>query len=254
VVGSLFNGPAVLQTVSLNPSTVVGGNPSQGTVTLNAPAPSGGAVVTLSSSNTAVATVPPSVTVAAGNTTATFSVTTVSVSSTASSNISGTYGGSPIPATLTVNPPSSLVSQAGWVLKFVDSEATNCGPYGGVNAFDGNPNTFWHTEWCAGTPGPPHEIQIDMGATYTLTGFHYLPRQDGSPNGDIKQYEFYVSSDGVNWGTPVATGNLITVSGDATEKQVTFGATTGRYIRLRALSEVNGLPYTNVAELNVVHQ
>ncbi len=66
----------VLTSLTVNPSSVVGGSPSTGTVTLSGPAPAGGAVVSLSSDNTLAATVPASVTVAAGATSATFPVTT----------------------------------------------------------------------------------------------------------------------------------------------------------------------------------
>ena len=115
-----------------------------------------------------------------------------------------------------------------------------------VNGFDGNTGTIWHTQWVNGAPPPPHEIQINLGSSANLNGFVYVPRQDGSPNGRIGQYEFYVSTDGVNWGSPVATG---TFANDATNKQVSFASKTGQYVRLRALSEVNGLPYTSMAEL-----
>src|ERR1035437_6319429 len=97
----------VLYTVTLSPATVVGGNSSTGTVTLNGAAPTGGAIVTLSSSNTAVATVPANVTVAAGTTTKTFTVTTFVVSSSTPVTISGTYGGTQT-ATLTVTPANLL--------------------------------------------------------------------------------------------------------------------------------------------------
>ena len=119
-----------------------------------------------------------------------------------------------------------------------------------VNGFDGNTGTFWHTQWLNGAPPPPHEIQINLGSSANLNGFVYVPRQDGSPNGWIGQYEFYVSTDGVNWGSPVATG---TFANDATNKQVSFASKTGQYVRLRALSEVNGLPYTSMAELQVLN-
>src|SRR5882672_1099525 len=59
-------GSATLSSLTPNPTSVNGGSPSTGGVTLNAPAPSSGALVSLSSSNTAVATVPASVTVPAG--------------------------------------------------------------------------------------------------------------------------------------------------------------------------------------------
>src|SRR6266403_2222875 len=54
-----------LSSLALNPTSVVGGNSSTGTVTLSGPAPAGGATVALSSSNGA-ASMPPSVTIAAG--------------------------------------------------------------------------------------------------------------------------------------------------------------------------------------------
>jgi len=93
-----------LSSVTLNPSSVAGGTSSTGTVTLSGAAPTGGAVVTLSSNN-AAATVPASVAVAAGATTATFTVTTTAVASTASATITGTYSGGTQTGTLTVNPP-----------------------------------------------------------------------------------------------------------------------------------------------------
>jgi hypothetical protein len=96
-----------LSTLALNPTSVVGGNTSQGTVTLTSAAPSGGAIVTLSSSNTSVATVPASVTVAAGATSVTFTVSTVSVSASTPATISGAYGGVTRSATLTVAPPAA---------------------------------------------------------------------------------------------------------------------------------------------------
>ena len=118
-----------------------------------------------------------------------------------------------------------------------------------MNGFDGNTGTIWHTQWVNAAPPPPHEIQINLGSSANLNGFVYVPRQDSSPNGRIGQYEFYVSTDGVNWGTPVATG---TFANDATNKQVSFASKTGQYVRLRALSEVNGLPYTSMAELHAL--
>src|SRR2546427_8240654 len=93
-----------LSLLTLNPTNVVGGNSSTGTVTLSGAAPSGGAVVTLSSSNTTAARVPSSVTVAAGATSATFTVSTSAVAASTTVSISGTYGGVTRSASLTVTP------------------------------------------------------------------------------------------------------------------------------------------------------
>jgi len=42
------------------------------------------------------------------------------------------------------------------------------------------------------SPPQPHNIVVDLGTVYPLNGFQYLPRQDGTPNGTIIQYEFYI--------------------------------------------------------------
>ncbi|AQT69518.1 Beta-galactosidase [Anaerohalosphaera lusitana] len=119
----------------------------------------------------------------------------------------------------------------------------------GSNAIDGNPGTKWHTEWQNASPPHPHEIVIDMGTAYELAGFALLPRQDGSSNGSIKGYKFFVSDDGQEWGEPAGEGvmeearQLNTVRFD---KRV-----NGRYIKLVAASAFNG-PWTSVAELDVL--
>jgi uncharacterized repeat protein (TIGR03803 family) len=96
------SGSPTVSSVTLNPTSVSGGNNSTGTVTLSAAAPSGGATVSLSSSNTSVATVPSSVTVSSGQTSANFTVRTQRVSSNTNVTISGTYAGGTKSATLTV--------------------------------------------------------------------------------------------------------------------------------------------------------
>jgi hypothetical protein len=97
-------GPVTLSSLTLTPTSVTGGASSQGRVTLSGAAPSGGAQVTLSSGNTAAATVPASVTVAAGATSATFTVTSRSVTASTSATINASYGGVTRTATLTVTP------------------------------------------------------------------------------------------------------------------------------------------------------
>ena len=91
-----------LSALSLNPTTVRGGNTSVGTVTLTGPAPTGGLVVNLSSNNSSKAAVPSTVTVAAGNTTATFSITTATVNRKTVVTISASRGGITKSASLTV--------------------------------------------------------------------------------------------------------------------------------------------------------
>ena len=86
-----------------------------------------------------------------------------------------------------------------------------------------------------------------------ISGFKYLPRQDNN-KGRIKDYEFYVSTNGTDWETlsPVATG---TFPDTAAEQEVTFDGITGVYVRLVAFSTFrvgDGENLTSVAELNVL--
>lgn len=72
--------PVTLNSVTLNSSTVIGGNSVGGQVNMSGNAPSGGYVVSLSSNVPAAATVPSTVTVPSGSSTAGFTVSTSVVS------------------------------------------------------------------------------------------------------------------------------------------------------------------------------
>ena len=102
--------PLAVSALGVNPASVAGVGSSIGTVTLSGPAPAAGTVVQLTSSNTSAATVPGTVTVAAGATSATFTANTLTVAAATSVTISATYQGTTKTATLTVNPPLSVQS------------------------------------------------------------------------------------------------------------------------------------------------
>jgi alpha-glucosidase len=141
-----------------------------------------------------------------------------------------------------------FVPQTKWSLVSADSEETTGEDGHATNAFDDSPSTYWHTQWQGAQPPPPHEIVIDLGGRYSLTSMRYTPRQDGNPNGVVKDYEFYVSDSTTDWGSAVKSGSFGTGAQPTT---VTFTAKAGRYVRFRSLSEVSGKPYTCVAEIDV---
>jgi hypothetical protein len=94
-----------LASLKLAPTSVKGGrSTTKNTVTLNGPAPAGGAVVMLTSNDAAVASPPTSMTVAAGATSATFAITTTAVTTDTVVSITATYGGATKSANLTVTP------------------------------------------------------------------------------------------------------------------------------------------------------
>lgn len=95
--------PPVPQSLVMSPSTVTGGNPSTGTVTLTGKAPAAGLWVALSDNSTFVTT-PTAVKVLANQTSANFGVTTVAVVATQNVTITAKSNGVTRTATLTVNP------------------------------------------------------------------------------------------------------------------------------------------------------
>ena len=146
---------------------------------------------------------------------------------------------------------SSDTSAAEVKLKFLsaDSEETEGQNGRGTNAVDGDPNTYWHTRWQGKSPGLPHEIVLELIPPATIQAFSYLPRQDESDHGTIKNFEFYVSKDGTHFGAPVKKGAF---DADKKEKIETFAPVKCRFVKLRALSEINGLPWTSAAEIRVI--
>ncbi len=127
-----------------------------------------------------------------------------------------------------------------------DSQAPG---YESAKAMDGNPATMWHTRWQTGETGHPHQLVLDLGKSYEIDGFTYLPRPGGG-NGTIKEYEFHVSDSKKDFGKPVAKGAFSNKTGLNTVKFRAKAA--GRYVKLRALSEAAGRPWTSVAELRLL--
>jgi hypothetical protein len=94
--------PAGLSSLTLNPSTVSGGSTVVGKVTLTGPAPTSGMAVTLTSSKSAQAQVPSKVIVPSGARSATFNITTTSVSRKNLVTIAASLGGVTKNASLTL--------------------------------------------------------------------------------------------------------------------------------------------------------
>ena len=159
------------------------------------------------------------------------------------------------------------LNRTGWSIS-ADSEEFQGEDGSARNVIDGSPTTLWHTDWSSAPgddndPSHPHQVIIDLGQEHELGGFRYLPRQ-ASENGRVVGYAVSLSLDGVNWGLPVAQGTFDNSSAETTvffdaddfeppvpPPPALAGGNT-RYVRLVAESEVNGQPWTSVAELHVL--
>ncbi|TKJ38642.1 MAG: hypothetical protein CEE38_02765 [Planctomycetes bacterium B3_Pla] len=127
-----------------------------------------------------------------------------------------------------------------------DSEAPG---YESYKAMDGDPRTIWHTPFGAGETGHPHDIVLDLGRSREISGFAYLPRTDGS-NGTIKDFEFFIGDNSKDFSRPLSKGTFAKRRGENIVKLPV--PAKGRYVKLRALSEVNGRAWTSIAELRLL--
>ncbi len=124
---------------------------------------------------------------------------------------------------------ASFIKKKKWKLLTADSEASG---YGAKNAIDGDPQSFWHTQFEPSEPAFPHEIVVDMGKAYVLESFEFVPRQ-GSSHPRIKDYQLFVSKDGKNWGKPVLKG---TFTDSEAVQSIPIDKVTARYFKLEGLS------------------
>lgn len=137
---------------------------------------------------------------------------------------------------------ANRVPKTNWKIRACSSQETSGENGAAANAIDGNLTTKWHTKYSGGTSAAPHHIEVDMGAEHEVSGFLCTPRTDNSTNGLIREYLFYVSTDGTNWEA---------VSGGAWMPyyaEVYFKPVRARYFRLVALAGT----YASIAELDML--
>lgn len=168
----------------------------------------------------------------------------------------------PVPPTLStfglyLQPPiqnkttgqASNAARAKW--KIVSSSYATPGSGEAAHAIDGNPQTLWHTHGPEGEKAPPQSIVIDLNGLTNLSGFTYLPRQDGTRRGMVSHYEFWVSSDNQNW-TIAARGEFSNVANNPILQTIKFDKPhTARFIKFVATRAVEA-NHIAVAEIGIL--
>ena len=114
-------------------------------------------------------------------------------------------------------------------------------------AFDNNVETIWHTRWSTGSD-PTSSNRNRLCEEYKIYEFSYQTRLDGE-NGRIKDFELYFSSDNVDYGIADTISQFVNTGAPQT---IAFSTPkVGRYMRLVALSEVNGNEWASAAEFDI---
>jgi len=140
----------------------------------------------------------------------------------------------PVPPTAT---PTSVapLPRTGWTATASSTES------GGspANALDGNISTRWST---GAAQANGQWYRVDMTAAQT---FNKIVLDAGSSTGDYPRgYQVFVSTDGTNWGSAVATG-----SGSSQVTTITFANQTARYIKIVQTGSVGN--WWSIHEYNV---
>jgi glucosylceramidase len=121
--------------------------------------------------------------------------------------------------TPTATPSSGgALPRTGWIATASSTESGSSP----ANALDGNATTRWST----GLPQANGQwFQVDMTSAKT---FNKIVLDSGTSTGDYPRgYQVFVSNDGTNWGSAVATG-----SGTGQVVTVTFATQSARYIKV----------------------
>ncbi|MFC1504675.1 discoidin domain-containing protein, partial [Spirochaetota bacterium] len=145
----------------------------------------------------------------------------------------------------------ALLKSDNWVLVSCDSQETEAQDGKAENAFDNDPETFWHTQWHGVEPEQPHEIVIDLGKKFNIIGIRYTTRTQEHMNGTIKKFEFYIGNNPDKLREPVIEGEF-NIEEPGGNEIVYFAQTLGQYIKLRSITDKNDQGHTCVPELDVI--
>jgi uncharacterized protein (TIGR03790 family) len=176
VINAASAGPTLQNTIITDPllgsfvptiSTTMAGFPISVTATLNGRAPTGGAVISLSSDHPAI-TVPATVTLPAGATVATFTATSTPVSSTVTANITGTYAGAASILSLTVVPGIASIDASPATINA--GSQTVIEVYLGMNVPAGNTATVQLTSSDPVSLPIPSSLTVPAGSNYGNAG------------------------------------------------------------------------------------
>jgi galactose oxidase len=137
-----------------------------------------------------------------------------------------------MPTAAALIPDAPTLVPEGWT-----ATATSSDGHGADAVLDGRRSTYWKSGSPTSPGTLPQSITIDMRGPQQVSGITYAPRQGAHRAQDIGRFAVNVSTDGVHFGAPIATG---TWAPTAAAKQVGFAPVTVRMVRLTALTTASG--------------
>jgi uncharacterized repeat protein (TIGR01451 family) len=249
--------PIVLTSISISPPTVISTNTATLTVTLTAPAPAGGTVVTLSSNNTSGFNPPASITIPAGQTTGTATVTAGTVSASTSITVTGNYGGTqtgsvtvlPLPTVSAVSISPSSIAGGGSATVSVTLSAAAPSSGAAITLSSTNTSVFnlpasitVAAGQTSGSTGSITAGAVTSAASVTVTGTYNNSSQSGgvtvnpapqitpgstpatplSPGGQLTIF----ANQAVTWSVSPSSAGGLSSSSSIANQNITFTAAT----------------------------
>lgn len=133
------------------------------------------------------------------------------------------------------------ISRKDWKVIGVNDENVNA-------IIDGNSSTAWHQN---NDIKLPVELIIDLGKEENLRGFKYLPDQSLWGKGLISQYQFFVSTNGVEWKL-VSEGEFSNIKNNPQWQIKKFDSAKAKYIKFKAVKNVENNNNIGYAEVDVI--
>lgn len=133
------------------------------------------------------------------------------------------------------------ISKKNWKLVGINDQNAN-------KIFDGNTTTVWHQR---DGKKLPIDLVIDLGKSYNVCGFKYLPDQNRWSSGIMTNYQFFISEDGIDWKL-VSEGEFSNIKNNPVWQIKSFSAVNTRYIKLTAVKATWGDDIAGYAEIDVI--
>lgn len=146
-------------------------------------------------------------------------------------------------------------ARSGWTITASSEEAGGEGAFPNgraVAVLDGDPSTYWHSNWSVTAPMPPHVLTINMGQALDIKGFKFTQRMNGSRN--IKNLKVETSMDGSSW-TAITGSPLLLQKINGEQSFLLPSVIKCKYFRLtvQSTSDVwDGTRYASLAEADVI--
>ena len=112
--------------------------------------------------------------------------------------------------------------------------------------FDGKSNTVFYQKGKA-----PIDLVFDMGNLFEVNGFRYLPDQSESRKGVVFNYQFAVSTNGIEWKI-VSEGEFSNIQNNPIWQEKSFEKTDVRYVKFTMLSNANQDDIGGYAEFEIL--